>query len=603
MIQDSMNSEGVTILYGSETGNAEDYARFLGLRLQYYSISPTVCSLDDYPLKKLATHTKYLIIICSTTGQGELPRNAKKFMKFILKKKLPSDLLNHIYLTSFGLGDSSYSKFNYGSRKIHTRLLQLGCSELSPRCEADEMSPEGIDGYYQEWELQLIKSLRIHFPSLLEIDSEVQLPAQNAVKLNTTKSELKLSDKEVQDLSLTRLESDNNLVLGKIRDNIRITDESHFQDVRHIIIESQDLNYLPGDTIALYPSNDPQSVDLLLKSQPHWSQVADLPLNIDGILPNLNGGYISSEKLTLRNLFIHHLDIASVPRRSFFFKIWRFCNGQTEDGDRERSKLKDFSTMEESEELYNYANRPRRSILETILEFQENLKIPIEYIFDVFPLIQPRYFSIASRPSPNSVEIAVAIVEYKTILRRIRRGLCTRWLKLLQKDDSIILSIQKTNLSFTLRGKDTPPVIMIGPGTGIAPMKALIEHSIISETTRGLYLFTGFRFESKDFLFSELWLRLEEENKIHLFPSFSRDPESQSKYVQDRLFKEFELIGDLIYNQNAIVFVCGSSGKMPKQVKITFTEILKKYKALNDNEAQQYVLDMEDQGRYKEEVW
>ncbi|KAK6461107.1 NADPH-ferrihemo protein reductase [Scheffersomyces coipomensis] len=596
---DSDNSE-VTILYGSETGNAEDYARFLSLRLQYFSINPTLSTLDDYPIKKLATHTRYLIIICSTTGQGALPRNAKKFMKFLLKKKLPSDLLNHIKLTTFGVGDSSYSKFNYASRKLHTRLLQLGCEELSPRCEADEISPEGVDGYYQEWEQQLLKSLNAHIPTFVEIDPEIILPPQNAIEIVEDSI---VSDDQSEKLSLTRLESDPNLKIGKIKQNKRITATDHFQDVRHVTIESEDLKYVSGDTIALYPANDPQSVDLLLQSQPHWMKVADTAINIKGNLPALDGGYIKSDSLTLRSLLIHHLDIVSVPRRSFFYKLWHFCDESTEDGQREKEKLREFSTFEESELLFDYANRPRRSILETILEFQQNLRIPVEYIFDLIPLIQPRYFSIASKPSATSVEIAVAIVEYRTIIRRIRRGLCSKWLKQLQEGDEIIFSVQNSNLKFLLPGIETPPLIMVGPGTGIAPMKSLIESSVQSQDSRELYLFTGFRFKEKDYLFGELWTQLQNQNKLHLFPSFSRDEGTKSKYVQDKLFQEYELLGDLILNKNAIIFVCGSSGKMPKEVKVTFSEILTKYKGIPENTAQKYIIDMEDQGRYKEEVW
>ncbi|ODV80451.1 NADPH-ferrihemo protein reductase [Suhomyces tanzawaensis NRRL Y-17324] len=587
----------VTILYGSENGTAEDYARYLWQRLQYLQLKPTLSTLDEYPLKSLVTETKILIIVCSTTGQGELPLNARKFMKFLLKKKLPSDLLNHIKLTTFGVGDSSYTKFNYAVKKLHTRLHQLGCSELSPRCEADEMSAEGVDGFYKEWELKVIENIRSYFPDLVTISDDYLLPPLNPASYDELDDLL-----DELDLSLTRVQNDPDLHIGKIVSNVRLTDSDHFQDVRHVIIESEELKFLPGDTVGLYPINDDKSVELLIQLQPHWIPFADKPLHILGKVAAIDGGLISAEKLTLRSLFKYHLDIVAIPRRSFFMNLWHFTNASTPDGEREQEKLKEFGGFEDTEELYNYANRPRRLILETILEFQDNLEIPIRYIYDLFPKIRPRLFSIASKPSPTQVELVVGIVEYKTMLRRIRRGLCSKWLKLVDSGDRIVFKTHRANLKYTLPSVPNPPLIMIAPGTGIAPMKSIIEHVTGHEIDQQLHLFYGCRYSGKDLLFRELWNTLVDAQKLHFYPAFSRDENSTAKYVQDRLFQEKALIGDLLLNQNAIIFVCGSSGKMPKQVRITLMEVLV-HTGMDEAQAGEYLLAMEDSGRYKEDVW
>lgn len=595
---------GVTVLYGSETGNAQDYAQFLAKRLKYFGLKPTIMSLDHYPLKNLVTDTKFLIIICSTTGQGELPRNSKKFMKFLLKKKLPSDLLNHIELTTFGIGDSSYPKFNYAIKKIHARLLQLGCSELCTRCEADEQTPEGVDGYYSEWETNLLEALKKKIQGIpLTYDETVLLPADNPVEVLYNEQDIVTSDPSTE-VSLTRIgDGSTDLILGSVKDNKRITKEGHFQDVRHLIIESENLLYIPGDTVALYPSNDEASVEALIQLQPHWIPIADKPLVIHGEVPFIEGGLIDKLKLTLRSLLTHHLDIISIPRRSFFMTLAHFSDASTEDGEREQEKLREFSRIEESEELYNYANRPRRLILETILEFQQNLRIPVDYILDLFPIIKPRLFLIASRPSPNLVELIVAVVVYKTILRRVRRGLCTKWLKLLQNNDKIVFSIHKSNLKFELPNYKYPPILMVSPGTGVAPMKSLIEHITLTGIQQDLYLFYGCRSKENDYLFGDLWDSLKSQNKLSIYPCFSRDLDSKVKYVQHKIYEEHELVGDLILNQNAILFICGSSGAMPREVRITLVEILVKFGKMKNNEADDYLMNMENTGRYLQETW
>ncbi|KAM9940504.1 hypothetical protein OXX80_000045 [Metschnikowia pulcherrima] len=584
------SASSVTILYGSETGNAQDYACYLARKLRYNSLHPTVSALNDYAPKKLVTETRFLIVVCSTTGQGELPRNGKRFLRLLLKKKLPHDLLNHVKMTSFGVGDSSYPKFNHAIKKLHTRLLQLGCTELSPRCESDEMAPEGVDGFYAEWVSTLIPALCSHFPSLAQIDDHVLLPPAMPVSVNLGEVD---HFSETQNLSLTR--SDPQLLAGTLVQNQRVTSPDHFQDVRHVTIESDAvLEYVPGDTLGLYPQNDARSVQLLLESQPHWLAIADKPLVLH-TKPALEGGFIDPRKLTLRTLITYHLDISSIPRRSFFALLFHFVDASTENGQREREKLEEFTKIEESEELYNYANRPRRSILETVQEFQENLKIPVEYVLDLFPLIKVRLFSIASRPSPRQVELVVAIVEYKTMLRRIRKGLCTKWLKAAEPGEKLVFSVHSSNLKFTTPGH-VPPVLMVAPGTGIAPMKSLIEYAA---GTQELHLFCGFRDSKKDYLFAEKWAEYSQNNQLALYPAISRQDGYPYKYVQDRLFAERDTVRHLILDKKAIFFLCGSSGKMPTQVRLTLVEILRDH--VEDPE--QFLLDMENEGRYIQETW
>lgn len=592
----------ITILYGSETGNAQDYAELLYKRLQYASLTPTLSSLDDYPLKKLITHTTILIIICSTTGQGELPRNSKNFMKFILKKKLPDDFLNHISLTLFGVGDSLYPKFNYAIKKIHTRLTQLGCNELCGRSEADEQSSEGIDGFYTEWESSVMQALREKFPDNVPLPEDVLLPAEHEVSI----------DRESADIPVGYLiveEESDLLYSGTVVKNERLTSADHFQDVRHISIQTDEtLNYSPGDTLSLYPINDDHSVELLIELQPTWKLIADKPLTISNlesigsIFPN--GSPV--KQLTLRLLIKYHLDIMSIPRRSFFMTLWHFVDGDANEfAAREKEKLHEFSSFEEPEDLYDYANRPRRLILETLLEFEKNLTIPIEFIFDLFPKIKPRLFLIALKPSQNIVEIVVAIVEYKTMLRRIRRGLCTKWLKTKEVGSKIQFSIHKSNLNFEqLTPLQTPaPILMISPGTGVAPMKSLIEFEISKSTTTDLALFFGCRFSEKDHIFGKEWEELEKFGKLKYFPCFSRDTNSKCKYVQDKLIEQAQFVSDYILNKHAMVFICGSSGAMPRQVRMTLIEILKKVGKLSQEDAEKYLIEMEINKRYIQETW
>ncbi|QPG75032.1 hypothetical protein FOA43_002372 [Brettanomyces nanus] len=596
------------ILYGSETGNAQDFAETLALNCKYHRYEPTVAAMDDFPPKGLLDY-HVLIVICSTAGQGELPLNSRHFWKFLLRKKLPSDLLSHIKFSTFGLGDSSYSRYNWAVRKIHARLLQLGAREFSPRGECDDQSAEGPEAYYAAWSELILKNLPALYPGndkLTEqpIDEDVVLAPSFRIEIQTNKFK-KLTDTELKQIAFNRASICNGGSLDQfeVTQNDRLTSDDHFQDVRKVVLRRKDgmpLKYSPGDTIALYPTNDARSVDALIKLQ-GWDDIADYPIKIEtvtgsGRQVSIPGGLI--KKLTLRSFITHHLDIMSVPRRSFFMQIRHFVSDE-----REKEKLIEFCSLEEAQQLYDYADRPRRSILEVVQEFF-SLKIPVEYLLDVFPLIKPRLFSISSRNDNVQLELTIAIVEYKTIIRRLRRGLCTRWIKTLVCGDNIVGAIKYNRTKYGL--DNLAPIVLAYTGTGVAPVKNFVETELAKKQHRLMYVFSGNRYPEKDYLYGDLWKEWEEKGQITVYRTFSRDPEYAKKgyhYIYDRLYKEKQLVNDLLVKQGGVFYLCGSSGKMPTQVRITMEMIFGEENAWNKAEAKEYLSKMESSNRYIQDTW
>lgn len=581
----SIMDRQITILYGSETGNAQDLSESLCSTLQRHHFEVQLSSLDSFPLTSLLD-IQYLIIISSTTGQGEFPFNALKFWKFLARKKLPSNLLTHLKFTTFGLGDSSYPRFNWAIKKLHSRMLQLGAKEFSKRAEADELGPNGgIDGYYSEFEKLLLENLikAMPLPEGMEVlDETVLFPAKNEVLIGRT------STNEEKDIK-------HELDVATVVSNTRITSTDHFQDTRQLILrlpEHQD--YSPGDTVSLYPKNSANAVNALIQIL-KYDNIADEQISLcpfpEGLRTTCDG------KMTLRQLITDHLDINSIPRRSFFSLLAKFAGDE-----REREKLQDFTNFANAEELYDYANRPRRSILEVLQEF-DSVVVPLGYLFDLIPAIKPRLFSISSgdtEPNRGIVELTIALVEYQTKIKRIRRGLCSTFVKSLKAGDSVYYKLSTGKIS--IPHSQRKPMIMISPGTGLAPMKNLIESYIHTKSYNSsqLYLFFGNRYHNKDYYYQSELESYVKGNQLTLFTSFSREGQG---YVQDKLYVESKLIAELLTDKNAIVFVCGSSGSMPVQVRITLESILKEEKGLGDEEAKLYLEELEQAGRYFQETW
>ncbi|SCU92228.1 LAMI_0E09384g1_1 [Lachancea mirantina] len=609
----------IAILYGSETGNSHEFASILSYKLHKLHFPHALMTLGDYDAKSILT-CKYLFIICSTTGQGELPRNAKEaangsevdtLWALLKRKNLPGDLLSHLKVGMLGLGDSSYPKFNYAVRKLHNRMVdQLGAQLLFARLEADESGARGsnarngvgVEGVYFQFEKRVLETLMTKYPTRkVGKDQFLREPVsdENYLKplFNVT------LDESGPTCDIIEFSGTTVAKTGTVTNNGRITHRDHFQDVRRFCFQNQGEQYYPGDTASIYPCNSDESVQKFLECQPEWLSIADKPLKFEGILPSdlVDGGIITYK--TLRTLLKYHLDINSIPRKIFFMKTWMFATdasrlqGGEQQLDQQRSKLRQFALDEDMEDLYDYCNRPRRSILEVLQDFP-SLVLPWTFLFDFLPILKPRLFSISSSPSQSPVELTIALVKYQTILRQVRRGVCSQYIDQLREGDIVRYKLQHNQL--LKKDMKQKPCIMIGPGVGIAPMMCLLRSHFFEDQ----YLFFGNRFNARDFLYKEELSAFEQEG-LHLYTCFSRDPVNNFnvKYVQDLLWQNGQVVGELLIEKKGIIYLCGSSGKMPVQVRITILEILKRWCQMNDEQAQTYLQEMERTDRYLQETW
>ncbi|KAI9729856.1 MAG: NAPDH-dependent diflavin reductase [Cirrosporium novae-zelandiae] len=620
------------IVYGSETGNSQDAADELGRITERLWFSTTISELDAANLSNLGNYT-IVIFVISTTGQGDLPLNARKFWKSLLRKRLPPNYLQSVNFAIFGLGDSSYPKFNWAARKLHKRLVQLGAREVYPRGEADEQHPEGLDASFLPWSIGLRKYLLGAYP----------LPHGLSPRSNTEFLEPKWKLRFLEDSNFARpvqinedrlLPPDHLLPIkgsltAVLTANKRITPESHYQDVRHLNLSvGESSNYTPGDIVTIYPKNFPKDVDELL-SDMGWTQFADRPvefipsgevLDLKLYPPPPIMHVLPYPKLTLRSLLLNYLDITAIPRRTFFSNLAHFTSD-----DSHKERLLEFTNPELIDELYDYTTRPRRSILEVLQEFS-SVNIPFQWAASIFPLLRGRQFSIASGGAlkhnvkgNTSIDLLVAIVKYQTVIRKIRQGVCTRYLASLPTGSKLNITVQKGGLNIT-RAEAHRPVVLVGPGTGVAPMRSLIweryqwaeqlklvengnmnnanGHEFVAKTV----LFFGCRSQNADFFYHDDWAKLHDQMSLEVYPAFSRD-QREKIYVQDKIREQSKLVYNLLFNQGGIVYICGSSGKMPQAVREALIETFEKEGNIERDQAEKLLMTMEKNGRYKQETW
>ena len=417
-----------------------------------------------------------------------------------------------------------------------------------------------------------------------------------------------------------------NVVLDE---NRRLTPDSHWQDVRCLTLTSKvNVTYMPGDVLTIYPKNPVRDVNDILRLM-DWTEVADqliefkpfgLPKVTKMDFPPISVVPIS-EALTLRDLLTDHLDLHAIPRRSFFSTIAHFTKDTFQ-----KDRLTEFTKPEFLDELYDYTTRPRRSILEVLQEF-DTVKIPWQWAANILPELRGRQFSIASggtlkhtKDGYTRFELLVAIVKYKTVIKKIREGVCTRYIAGLPAGSTLRVTLQKGSLGIT-RADVKRPIVMVGPGTGIAPIRSLIWERLqwidelaggrtnqMTEVTNGDHdvkeniIFFGSRNRDTDYFYETEWQDIERKTPLQVFTAFSRDQKAKI-YVQDRIREQTNLLFRMLYTYSGIVYICGSSGKMPQAVRDSLIEVFQVEGHIERDAAEEYLTKMEKEGRYKQETW
>lgn len=488
------------------------------------------------------------------------------------------------------------ARYNWASRKLSKRLRQLGGQLFYDCGESDEQHPEGINGTFLPWVTGLRKKLIDHYPlmsGIAPLPDDVYLEPKwvlEAVKPNgQMPSQTELDSNSVMPKSQESHSFDDPIfvpggVEATLLSNLRLTPDEHWQDVRFLELSTARREYYPGDVLTIYPKNFSEDVESILALM-GWADHAD---DLIEFSPNLTLSSLLSAGptplaeahgfLTLRKLLTDYLDITSIPRRSFFAAISHFTNDEVQ-----KERLIEFTNPELVDELYDYTTRPRRSILEVLQEFH-TVKIPLKYITSIIPFMRGRQFSIASggalkqnTAGRSRVQLLIALVRYRTVLKKMRQGLCTRYISCLHPGTRITVSFSNSGLKVDYRR----PSVMIGPGTGVAPLRSMIyeKAAMHKDLAQGLpkqLLFFGGRNRKADYFFESDWTSLSEQGNLDVITAFSRDGvrdvhvtrpatsircarltrvQETKYYVQDAIRSHASLIYEVL--QTGVVYVCG----------------------------------------------
>jgi len=382
--------------------------------------------------------------------------------------------------------------------------------------------------------------------------------------------------------------------------NQRITDTSHFQDVRHIEFgfPSQVIvDHQPGDVLGLLPTNRDSLVRAFfshLKDAPPPSTCIERILSSDK--DDDRWAHVSLP-CSLNDFVTNYLDIGGSPRRYFFQVIRHFTDAQ-----HEQERLDYFISAEGQGDLRWYNDKEYRSYVQVLEDFPF-VQLPFSWMLDSIRPIQPRLYSIASCPLtyPKHIHILVAIVDHETPMKRRHIGLASQYFLDHGASDATIHRVFIKKGTMRLPKKESTPMIMVGPGTGLAPFRAMIQHVVARGDQRPMMLFFGCRNEQKDFLYKQELNTYAKQGKLIEFDvAFSRD-QPHKIYVQHKIGAHAKTIGNLLLQHNAIIYICGSAQSMPREVCGVIARIIEKMGDIDDGDA--YLKRLERIGRLQMETW
>ena len=600
------------ILYGTEIGNGEDVTKRITWEAKRRRARVLASPIGSYDFELLInpvdTNTVHLFIL-STLGQGDVPPNAVSFWRKLMRKSLTPTTLEKLKCSAIGLGDSSYAKYNFVGKKLYKRLKQLGADLILDLCLGDDQHDYGCYGAVDPFIVKLFDRISeinplpplAHSPDFIPpaTFAFTQLNDETSCKTESNGSSTSQGD------SLKQASFEDPAQI-EIISNDRVTSTDHFQETRFIRFKCNErLNYAHGDVLAVLPSNDPSEVaefcQLLGLNPSTEFTVSQKEFNAT----SYSYRQLSSHgKISIDQIVSNFLDLHAVPKRTFFELLWKFSPNETE-----KEKLREFATTEGQEELYDYAFRPKRMIIEVLRDFAETAsKIPLEYLPDLIPVITRREFSIASSPKVElgEIHILMLVVEYKTRLKSPRTGLCSNFLAKKKPGEKITGWINPG--SFVIPSHDVP-VILVGPGTGVAPLRSIIQDRLGTSSSKSdassnsgckvapTVLFFGARNRKGDFYFESDWQRY---TGLELFTAFSRD-QGKKVYVQHVMWQERSLIHSLMIDQSGVVLISGNANQMPEDVRDMLVKIVAEKSTAS--QAESIVANWEANRRLQYETW
>jgi len=543
-----VEAPAITLISASQTGNARRVAEQLRDDLLAAKLNVKLVNAGDYKFKQIAQE-KLLVVVTSTQGEGEPPEEAVALHKFLFSKKAPK--LNGTAFAVFGLGDTSYEFFCQSGKDFDGKLAELGAERLLDRVDTDvEYQPAAA-----EWRERIVEVLKARAPK--------ETPAQAVASATGVVNDVH-SSPYTKEAPLT----------ASLAVNQKITGRDSEKDVRHIEIDLADsgLRYQPGDALGVWYQNDPALVKELAELV--WLKGDEL-VTVNGQTLPLSEALEWHTELTVNTANIVE-NYATLTRSESLLPLV---------GD--KAKLQHYAATTPIVDMVRFSPA----------------QLDADALIGLLRPLTPRLYSIASSQAEVETEVHITVGAVRfDIEGRARTGGASGFLADRVEEDGEIRIFIEHNDNFRLPANPETPVIMIGPGTGIAPFRAFMQQRAADGAEGKNWLFFGNPHFTDDFLYQVEWQRYVKEGvltKIDL--AWSRD-QKEKVYVQDKLREQGAELWRWI-NDGAHIYVCGDANRMAKDVEQALLEVIAEFGAMDTETADEYLSELRVERRYQRDVY
>ncbi|CAI5759352.1 unnamed protein product [Candida verbasci] len=626
------NDKNTLLVYGSQTGTAEDYCNKLSKELSArFGLKTMAADFADYDWDNFGDISEDIltIFILATYGEGEPTDNALEFFEWLDNE---ADTLSTLKFTVFGLGNSTYEFFNAVGRKVDQKLEEKGAERFAEYGEGDD-GKGSLDEDYLAWKDNLFDSLRnnlnfeekelVYEPSVKVIerddlsidDVKVSLGEPNKKYLTNTHDFTK-GPFDHSHPYLAKISKTKELFKSKERNCVHVEFD----------ISDSNLKYTTGDHLAIWPSNSNENIDTFLKCF-NLTDKRDVIFDLKALDSTYQIPFPTP--ITYEACIRHHLEISGPISRQLFLSIAGFAPNET-------TKEKLIKVGNDKQSFAELVTKKKYNIADALLYVSEGKvwdSVPFEFLIENIQHLTPRYYSISSSSLSEKQTINVtAVVEIeKEQDGRIVSGVVTNLLKYIDVNKNQIEQTSSVSVSYDLKGprnkflnyrlpvhvrrstfklpsSSTTPIILVGPGTGVAPLRGFIRERV-QQVKNGVnvgksILFYGCRKEDEDYLYKDEWSEyskvLGENFEIHC--AFSRQDPNKKTYVQHKLLEQSKKINDLLL-QGAIIYVCGDASQMARDVQQSFAKIISQERDIPLEKARELTRSLKVQNRYQEDVW
>jgi sulfite reductase (NADPH) flavoprotein alpha-component len=544
----------ISILWASQTGNAEALAEKFSAQLNAQGWATDLQAMDDYSFEKI-TQAQHLLFITSTFGDGDSPDNGSHFWQQLMSDAAPQ--LTQLHYSVLALGDSSYSQFCGHGKNLFSRLQALGANPLAERvdCDTDFELPS------TQWFNAVNEQLKPYLPSDEQFNSMPTDIQKNTVVVNTSAF------------------NKANPYHASLIINHRLNSGSKIKDTRQFGFDlgGSGIQYEAGDALGVWPQNCPELVTELA-----------IALKVNREAPVI----VDANEKPLREALQNNFEICRPSMDALQLIASRSAS----------KELLALLHVDKKAELQHWLYG--RQLVDILHEFP--IQCSLDEFISVLKPLQPRLYSIASsaKAFEKQIHLTVAAVRYERFFKtkKIRKGVSSTFLADRAEGIKVPIFVQ-TNKYFRVPTDGNLPIIMVGPGTGVAPFRGFLQERRARGNTGKNWLFFGEQHAATDFYYQQEITEFQQQGVLtDLSLAFSRD-QHEKIYVQDRMRENSEKIWQLIEHEGGYFYVCGDATKMAKDVDNALRDIIQTHGKFDDAETANYMRKLNMDRRYVRDVY